>query len=173
MVKKTFLFLLVLFIVFTTKSYAASSYVLPYPSTMPGSIFYKIHIMEEAILKYWYFGDFGQFNYSLKLSDKYLVEAKTLFEYNQYLLGFNALQKSDNYFKKTLPYLSKPKSNGKDISEFRQLLSQAALKHKETLQNMGQNIPPVFTWSPEKSLPTVLNLKSAIENSIKIREKYL
>ena len=66
--------------------YAQSSYVLPYPSQMPGGLYYKIHLIYENVSKYWYFGDFGRFDYNLKQSDKYLVETKTLFEYKQILV---------------------------------------------------------------------------------------
>ncbi|HUD05207.1 MAG TPA: hypothetical protein VMR59_04460 [Patescibacteria group bacterium] len=167
------LFLLITLLFLTSTSYADSSYVLPYPSTMPGGIYYKLHLVEEALLKYWYFGDFGQFNYNLKESDKYLVEAKTLFEYNQYLLGFSALEKSDAYFTNTLPNLLKAQNKGENILADSKLLSEAAQKHIEVLTKLKQEIPANFTWSPEKSLPTRLNLKASIDNSIAIREKFL
>ena len=162
-----------LFLLFAKNSFAASSYVLPYPSTMPGSIFYKIHLVEEAVLQYWYFGDFGQFTYNLKQSDKYLVESKTLFEYNQYLLGYNALLKSDKYFVKTLPDLEIAKTRGKNISENRTVLSQAALKHIEELSEMENTTPSNFLWQPEKTNSTSLNIRDAINNAIKLRTNYL
>lgn len=169
-----FIFIAVLFsFLFVTSTYASSNYVLPYPSTMPGSIFYKIHLVEEVVLQYWYFGDFGQFTYNLKESDKYLVEAKTLFEYNQYLLGYKALLKSDQYFLKTLPDLALAKKHGKSITDNRLILSQAALKHREVLLQVEGQIPTIFNWSPEKSASTILNLKTAIDTSIAIRDKYL
>ncbi|MCL4418206.1 MAG: hypothetical protein M1365_16230 [Actinobacteria bacterium] len=112
-----FVLLVVVFITFiplSTKASAQSSYVLPYPSAMPGSSSYKIHQLYESIIKYWYFGNLGQFKYNLKQSDKYLVEAKTLFEYNQYLLASKALTKSDYYFKNIEPYLLKAKNEIKN-----------------------------------------------------------
>src|SRR3989344_5431061 len=87
-----------LFFLFTKTALADSSYVLPYPSAMPGSNFYKLHVLYEQLSRYWYFGDFGQFKFSLRYADKYLVEAKILFEYKQYLLGYSALDKSNLYF---------------------------------------------------------------------------
>lgn len=175
MIKKLKLFVIVFIVLCFSviPAHASSNYVLPYPSTMPGNIFYKIHLVEEKLLRYWYFGNLGQFTYNLKQADKYLVEAKTLFEYNQYLLGFNALKKSDYYFKQTLPYLLKAQGEGKDISQNRDVLRQAAGKHQEVLLKIGQEVPGVFTWSPEKSLPTKLNLKDAIDESMKIREEFL
>ena len=169
-----FIILLFFLLVFKTQTaFAVSNYVLPYPSVMPGGISYKIHLVEEKILQFWYFGDFGQFNYNLKESDKYLVEAKTLFEYNQYLLGFNALKKSDTYFTNTLPNLIKAKKRGENVVADRHLLQEAAKKHIEVLTKLKEEIPSSFTWTPEKALPTNLNLKDSIENSIKIRSNYL
>ena len=81
--KKWFYILIcsLLFLILATSfSFAESDYVLPYPSSMPGSKFYQIRLIWDEVKKYWYFGSFGQFEYNLKQSDKYLVEAKTLFE---------------------------------------------------------------------------------------------
>ena len=161
--------ILLLFLIIGLPVFATSDYVLPYPSYMPGSFMYKVRLVSEKIMKYWYFGSFSQFTYNLKQSDKYLVEAKTLFEYKQYLLGLNALQKSDKYFLVTFQYLKNAKAENKDISEKYSLLKAAAKKHIEILTNLEQIVPREFLWRPEKSPPTNLYLKSDIEKSIKIR----
>ncbi|OGH11133.1 MAG: hypothetical protein A2857_01080 [Candidatus Levybacteria bacterium RIFCSPHIGHO2_01_FULL_36_15] len=152
---------------------ADSNYVLPYPSFMPGTTYYRLHILWETIMKYWYFGSFAQFKYNLKLSDKYLVEAKTLFEYKQYLLGYKALEKSDLYFSKTHLFLKRAKEEKKNTGHLQDLLRQAALKHTEVLESVSSNIPPDFVWISEKSSPTVLNLEKSIKNSIQIRKKII
>lgn len=153
--------------------FANSSYVLPYPSTMPGSFSYKIHQAVEKIEQYWYFGNFGQFTYNLEKSNKYLVEAKTLFEYRQYLLGYNALEKSNTYFKQIPRYLGKAEKEGKDISEKRALLVQAAKKHREVLEKMKKETPSRFIWVAEKSLPVALDIHPLLEKSSTIRSKCL
>ena len=152
--------------------FAESSYVLPYPSAMPGSIWYKIDLVKEKLSQIFSFGDFSQFDFNLAESDKYLVEAKTLFEYKQYLLGYQALIKSDNYFRKTLPNLASAKRNGKNISEKEKILKNAAFRHEEVLAQLLSQVPPVFNWTPEKKPPTNLELKQAIANSIKITKLY-
>lgn len=167
------LFSLFFFLSLVMPVFAGSSYVLPYPSRMPGSFAYKIHLVYENISKYWYFGDFGQFDYSLKIADKYLVEAKTLFEYKQYLLGFNALRKSDQYFINILPNLVRAEKNGKNTLQKRVILKEVAQKHIETLKKMQIDNPDTFNWQPEKVLPTMLDIKGAIENSINVRKNYL
>lgn len=170
---KKLLFVFLFFFISLQTSYASSSYVLPYPSTMPGGISYKVHLVWEKIMQYWYFGDFGSYEYNLKQSDKYLVEAKTLFEYNQYLLGFAALQKSNNYWIKTLPFLEKAKKNGKNITDKREELRQAAAKHSEVLQKMQNDTPAEFTWTPEKNPSSVLNIHALINAAISLRQKDL
>lgn len=166
-----FFCVLVLFICFIKPVFATSSYVLPYPSYMPGSVMYKVHLLLEKITRSWYFGDFGQFEYNLKQSDKYLVEAKTLFDYKQYLLGFKALEQSDKYFNNVYPNLMSAQRNGKNISVKIDLLKEASLKHVEELSLLKNQVPQSFLWKPEKVQSTNLNLKDAIEQSIKIRKK--
>lgn len=166
-------FFLILFSTMIRSVYAQSSYVLPYPSGMPGNLFYKFHLIYENVSRYWYFGDFGQFDYNLKLSDKYLVEAKTLFEYKQYLLGYKALEKSDRYFINILPNLTKAEKNSKNTFQKRIILKEAARKHIEALNRMRIDNPDVFNWQPEKALPTMLDIKGAIGRSVNVREDAL
>jgi len=156
-----------------SNAFAESSYVLPYPSAMPGSIFYRLNLIREEILRYWYFGDFGGFHFNLKQSDKYLVEAKTLFDYKQYLLAHKALQKSDKYFKEIYPYILSAKENGKDITDKEKILKSASHKHIEELVKIKENVPVVFDWVPEKSSPTTLRLWEALDESIKQRKERL
>lgn len=165
--------IIILFFVSKTYVYAESSYVLPYPSSMPGSLAYRVHLMFEQISKYWYFGDFGQFDYNLKMADKYLVQAKTLFEYKQYLLGYKALQKSDLHFAKIISSLAKANHKKKDIFNKKTILSKAAQKHIEVLEKTELETPDIFTWQPEKALPTNLYLKKDIEKAINIRRNNL
>jgi len=169
------LFLLFFFVIlaFPFQSYASSSYVLPYPGSMPGSFSYKPHLLFEKVLEYWYFGNFSQFEYNLKESGKYLVEAKTLFDYQQYLLGYSALKKSDNYFERTKPSLIKAKSEGKDISRNLLILSNAAEKHIEVIEKLKKENPEEFNWQPEKTKASLLNLKSQFDASVEVRKKYL
>ncbi len=166
-------FFLIFFFAMMGSVYAESSYVLPYPPSMPGSFAYKLRLVYENLSKYWHFGNFGQFEYNLKMADKYLVEAKTLLEYKQYLLGYKSLQKSDFYFSNILPNLIKAEKNNKDIVQKNLVLKQAAGKHIETLEKMELNTPAIFIWQPEKALPTTLYLKKAIISSALLRKKSL
>ncbi len=164
------LFIFLLFLSFSRSVSADSSYILPYPSAMPGSKIYKVNLLWEKISKYWYFGSFGQLKYNLRFSDKYLVEAKTLFEYKQYFLAISALRKSDYYFQNLPLEMNKAKEENKNIVQTEKLLKEAGLKHVEVLNYLDTITPDHFAWNPEKSAATQLNLKKSIEESIRIRE---
>lgn len=151
-------------------AFATSSYVLPYPGAMPGNVLHKLHTLQEKISPFWYFGSFSKFSYNLKESDHYLVEAKTLFEYNQYLLAVNALDKSNLYFEKAIISLQDAKQEGKNISEKSLVLKNASEKHQEILTSLFETLPKVVEWRPEKEEPTPLPLHQKIKEAIKERE---
>jgi hypothetical protein len=165
--------ILLFFFSSVTFAFASSDYVLPYPSFMPGNKIYKVYELKDQLMKYWYFGSLGQFTFHLEQADKYLVEAKTLFEYNQYLLGINSLQKSNQHFEQLSYYLENAKKEQKDISEKKKILQSAAQKHIEVLQKLKTELPENFTWRPEKAASTELNLQDAINESIAMRGKVL
>jgi len=166
-------FFFLLFFLIANKTFAESSYVLPYPSRMPGSLSYKIHLIYENVSKYWHFGNFGQFEYNLKMADKYLVQAKTLFDYKQHLLGFDSLKKSNYYFNEILPSLNRAEKESKNISPKKSVLRKASRKHIEYLEKIDVDTPDIFIWEPEKSSPTTLLLKKILMDSINIRKDSL
>lgn len=138
---------------------------------MPGNKLYKLSLLIDTLKGYYSFGDFAQFKYNLSESDNSLVEAKTLFEYSQYSLALQALEKSDTYFKKALPNLSRAQKNGKNIADNLRLLSFASDKHTEVLLKLKQEVPKSFLWADEKKTPVRLELWKKIDQSIAIRIK--
>lgn len=161
---------ILLFFFLAHSANASSSYVLPYPGVMPGNKLYKIEQVVDAIKGYLYFGDFGKLKYNLSESDKYLVEAKTLFEYNQFPLALYALEKSNFYFEKVMPYLNSAKKHGKDITEKKQIYESAKQKHIEVLGKLLLTTPEIFIWQDEKKSPIKLNIANEIRKAIRIRE---
>ena len=166
---RQFLLALLIFLFSVDTAFADSSYTLPYPSSMPGSKFYKLHQLYEGLEKYWYFGDFANFHYNLKYSDKYLVETKTLFEYKQYLLAIQSLEKSNSYFVNTKLSIDLAKSNNKNTKEKEEILKNSSIKHKEILSQIKSITPQEFYWNPEKGKPTKILIKDKINGSIQIR----
>ena len=165
--------LIALLFPFAQKARAESSYVLPYPSAMPGNFFYKIRILEEKIQYLWSFGSFSKFKYNQKYADKYLVEAKTLFEYKQYLLAIRALDKSDYFFSQMPKALSESVMQKKDITEKKDLFKKQSEKHIEILTSLNQILPETFLWQPESGNSEILLLREQISKSNLIRKKAL
>jgi len=105
--KKLYITAILLIVIFNHFGSAvfASSYILPYPSYMPGNKLYRISRFIDSISRYWYWGNLSNIKYHQKLSDKYLVEAKVLFDYGQYFLGVEALKRSNEEIKLVRPYI--------------------------------------------------------------------
>lgn len=148
---------------------AQAAYVLPYPSYMPGNTLYAIAKAIDRVKAYWYRGDIAALRYHMGLSDKYLVEAKTLFEYKQYLLGISALQRSDAEFETVPRFLAAAGRNGKDIRVLKQTFVEASVAHTEILSRLMVELPASFTWTPEKRQPSILPLRELLEQSVSVR----
>lgn len=148
-----------------------ADYVLPYPSYMPGNKVYKILRLVDTIKQYWHFGNIAQIKYHMALSDKYLVEAKTLFEYNQYLLAMDALQRSSIQFSQIPAHIAAAKKEGKDVLVFESKFHNEAEKHSEVLNNLMQTTPETFVWKPEKDQERVLFIHTEIQKAIVVVSK--
>lgn len=146
-----------------------AEYVLPYPSYMPGNSMYRFSRALDVLKGYWYWGNIAQIKYHLGLSDKYLVEAKTLFEYKQYLLATDALVRSDKELLKIPTYLSSGDNQIEDLSEQRKIISMAMETHERVIKGMENQLPQTFVWQPEKANPTSLNIAGMISSSLVIR----
>lgn len=152
---------------------AYAEYVLPYPSYMPGNTLYRISRIIDTMKNYWYWGTIAQIKYHIGLSDKYLVEAKTLFEYKQYLLATNALQRSDTELSGLPTRMSEGSREGKDMSSQKNILSDAMQVHIASLELMKKQLPSEFKWTPEKAAATDLSIGLLLDTSIGLREKLL
>lgn len=146
-----------------------ADYVLPYPSFMPGNKVYRITRVIDELKRFWYFGTIARIKYHLGLSDKYLVEAKTLFEYKQYLLAADALTRSDRQLTGLPVLLTAGDSEKKDMSPLRLLVTESMSAHAGVLTALKDQLPPEFIWQPEKSAPTTLPIAGMLANSLQIR----
>jgi hypothetical protein len=145
-----------------------AEYVLPYPSTMPGNKLYKVTRIIDSLKKYWYFGNIAQVKYHLGLSDKYLVEAKTLFEYKQYLLATDSLKRSNDQFSQIHQYVVKAEAEGENMQNFKKIISDASIVHQQVLEQLLDNTPEDFEWRPEKAKTEMLYIHDDLHNAISI-----
>jgi len=154
------------FFFFQQPSFAESDYILPYPSLMPGHRFYKILEIIDWIRGAWSFGSFAQFTNRLSLADRKLVEAKTLFEYKQYLLATDAISFYKRHLCKAADALKRAKREGKNITEKKKLFVAATLTHKQVLERTKEEHPPEVVWKPERGEHKIIAIGQVIERAI-------
>lgn len=145
--------ILILFVYLISVS-STHAYTLPYPSYMPGHKLYKISRFLDSAKSWWYWGKIGQKKYHSALADKYLIETKTLFEYKQYLLGVEALRRSNEH-----------------VSFISSVSTEQVKEHVKILEQLKQTTPKDFLWEPEKQGPTYLPLHNILDESIAIRHE--
>jgi hypothetical protein len=170
--KKTFIICL-LFIAFCLLFIPSvrADYVLPYPSYMPGNKMYHVMRIIDQLKRYWYWGNIAQVKYHQGLGDKYLVEAKTLFEYKQYLLATDALARSDSQVAVIMPFIDKARQQGIDPKLLITSVAEEMSVHLSVLEVMKTQLPKEFVWTPEKAKATDLQIGTMLENSFALREK--
>ena len=147
-----------------------ASYVLPYPSYMPGNKLYKISRIADQLKEYWYFGNIAKTKYYLALSDKYLVEAKTLFEYKQYFLALDALDRSSKYVQRLHVLILTSKQENKDISSMLPIIREYILVHESILNTLKNQLPSEILWQPEKQSSVLLPLHELLDAAIEKRK---
>ncbi len=163
-----FIFFFVISFALARPAYA--DYVLPYPSSMPGNKLYKVGRFVDTLKKHWYWGSIASYRYRLALADKYLIEAKTLFEYKQYLLATDALRRSNDEFRQLPIYLKKAKDEKKDIAQLQSILRAATGAHVQILEDISLRVPAEFQWIPEKSQATDLPLGRLLREAVDTRK---
>ncbi len=161
------------FIFFFLSSPVYADYILPYPSYMPGNRLYQISRILDVFSQWWYWGNIASVKYRLKLADKYIVEAKTLFEYHQYQLGVEALKRSDMQVSQIVKYLVLAKQENKDIKKMDSTIVDGMNAHITILEKLSKELPETFTWTPEKQESTLLNFSQLFQNAKMERMKLL
>lgn len=158
----------IIFICLLTVPSVRADYMLPYPSYMPGNKLYKITRIVDQFKKYWYFGNIAQIKYHLGLSDKYLVESKTLFEYKQYLLAVDALKRSSDQFSQIHQYVKKAEAEGEDMQSLKKTITEASDVHSAVLEQLLQITPKEYEWKPEKMSSEQLQIHNDLQNAITV-----
>jgi hypothetical protein len=139
---------------------------------MPGNKLFKVSRILDSLGYWWHWGSFSQVKYHMGLSDKYLVEAKTLFEYKQYVLALEALRLSDSHMAQTPIYIAEAKKEGKQADAFESLFKEQLEVHMRILVGLQQVLPVTFEWAPEKQSPTTLALFDDLNKSLHLRSSF-
>ncbi len=146
-----------------------ADYMLPYPSYMPGNKLYTVSKIVDALNGWWHWGSIGQLKYHMNLADKYLVEAKTLFEYKQYVLALDALARSDKHIALVPRYIELINNEQKESNNFESLFREELDVHARTLSNLQSTLPKEFIWTPEKKPAQTLPLFEILSSAMQLR----
>ena len=163
---KIFFFCLLLSIAFVFPANIYADYVMPYPGAMPGNKLYNMYEIADAIRGWWSFGNLTQHTYHQAIADKKLIEAKTLFEYKQYLLASEALFAYKTHIVLAKNALLAAAKEGKDISQKKKRFQEALLVHKSILEKLKNELPKEFLWQPEKDAPQMLQIHNILDETI-------
>ena len=105
------------------------------------------------------------------MSDKHLVEAKTLFEYKQYALGVRALEKSNSEVVQISPLLSRLIEEKKSNPEIIENVDEEMRSHVGVLARMFSETPDSIEWTEERQAPRVINLNDFHTIAIQLRQE--
>lgn len=155
---KTIVSLILLAVLLSFPQWSNASYVLPYPSFMPGNKLYRVSRFIDEVKRYWYWGNLSSYRYYLGQSDKALVEAKTLFEYNQYFLAIKALERSNAALQHVPDSLK-----GAEFIE-------AMEEHKKIIGKLLGELPEEFIWRPEREESQTLQIHEELNRSARLRQ---
>lgn len=150
-------FIVFLVVLFLPRA-AVAAYVLPYPSFMPGNKLYQVSRFIDKMKRYWYWGNLSSYRYYLGQSDKALIEAKTLFEYRQYLLAVNALKRSDA----ALQHIPDSFKGAEFI--------EAMEEHKKIIVKLLGELPEEFIWRPEREESQSLQIHEELKRALRLRQ---
>lgn len=171
---KNFIAIFILIVIFLLQTQTAlAEYILPYPSYLSGNKLYKVSEFVDSIKKYWYFGTLTQLKYIQEMSDKHLVEAKTLFEYKQYALGVRALEKSNTDASEIPTILLRLNTEQKSNQAIVQKVNEEMEAHKEVLKRMFLEVPESVNWSEEKKTPFLIDFSKLYLVALGVREKVM
>ncbi len=166
---KRLLCLLVFLFILVRVNIVRAEYMLPYPSYMPGNKLYSVSKIIDFLRKYWYFGNLAKIKYYMALSDKLLVEAKTLFEYNQYALAMRATMESSDAILQIPKYIEAEKAQKIDIHQFQALFCEELVTHQTTIHALTNNLPLSYTWREEKKDAVELPIREILEEAAAVR----
>ncbi|MEK7119190.1 MAG: hypothetical protein AAB457_00140 [Patescibacteria group bacterium] len=137
---------------------------------MPGNKLYQMSRIFDEAKKYWYWGNLSSYRYYLGQSDKALVEAKTLFEYNQYLLAVKALDRSNAALQHVPDTLKRAKDEGKNIEKYEREFGEAMKEHKKIIGKLLGELPEEFIWRPEREKSQTLRIHEELNSALRLRQ---
>jgi hypothetical protein len=148
----------------------AADYNLPVKPILPGHPLYRISRNLDRVRSWFLWGDIAKATYRLTLADKYLAEAKTLFELKQFPFAVDALERSNLEFERIPGFLENDVRDGRDIGAMRDKVKASSRAHVTILDALEPMVPEVYVWTEDDGEPIQLEIREQILLSVGIRK---
>jgi len=112
-------------------------YYLPYPGLLPDSPLYKLKMVRDWVKLRLARGDGEKGRLELLYADKRINAAVTLADGGKASLGVSTATKAEKYLEKAARRVLRRARAGEDVKSELRVLSGAAAKHEEMLENMA------------------------------------
>lgn len=140
---------------------ATIDYSLPYPGKiLPDNSLWFIKALRDRLWLGLTTDEARRAELLLLFADKRLGSAKVLFEKGKADIGFSTLSKGEKYLESAAKTLEANTKKGMKTSEFAKDLTNAALKHKEVIDEIKK-------MAPEDAKPKINEVENYAESSYK------
>ena len=138
-------------------------YTMPYPGkTLPDNPLWSLKAIRDWTW-YRFTGDpLKKAELALLFSDKRLISSKLLFESKKPDIAVSTLTKGEKYLEIAFNQEEIARKKGKDTSEFVAKLANAALKHRQVIE---EELLPI---SPEDAKPEIIKVEFYAKNTYKL-----
>ncbi len=138
--KKVIAIFMVLVFLFGGVAYGQTN-DLPDPGMLPDSPFYFLKSLSENIGTIFTFGDNAKAERFLNLSEKRLSEAKALADKGNTEMAERAIERYQEQVENALSRAERARERGEDTDDVLTRVSEATLRHQETLADVYEKVP--------------------------------
>lgn len=137
------------------------NYYLPYPGRIlqDNSLWFAKALRDKIWLKLTV-SPLRKMDLLLLFSDKRLVGSKILIEKNKASVALSALSKGEKYLEEASKFEQKSRKEGVDTKSFLPKLANAALKHRQVIEEM-------LLIAPEDVKPSIVKMEDYSKNAYK------
>lgn len=130
---------------------------LPDPGMLPDSPFYFLKSLSENIGTIFTFGDNAKAERFLNLSEKRLSEAKALADKGNTGMAERTIEKYHEQMENALSRAERARERGEDTDDVLTRVSEATLRHQETLADVHERVPEEAKPAIERAMERAMH----------------
>lgn len=138
-------------------------YTLPYPGLLPDSPFYFLKTIRDRVVGFLISDPMKKAEFNLLQADKRLAAGIYLSKKRNFSLSESTISKGENYFEQGISNAMQAKQEGIDTGIFLRRLSNAAVVHMATVEELESKAPKEFKSGIRNLLERVEKNKSRVD----------